>query len=101
MSDNNKYTFQISDENQDALNALEMNGLVIKKENGAITGYHIPIDCLNQALTFLRDYYIVLGKGLDTELLEEWEQQYLWAVEKLRDTLGIIRNWQKLNPDSN
>ena len=62
MSNKNEFSFNVSDQNQDVLNALEMNGLVIKKETGAITGYHIPVDCLDDALSFLRDYYIVLGK---------------------------------------
>lgn len=62
MSSKNEYSFQVSDQNQDALNALEANGMVIKKDKGALTGYYIPVDCLDEALTFLRDYYIVLGK---------------------------------------
>ncbi len=34
----------------------------------------------------------------DADLLEEWERQYLWAIDKLRETLGIIRMWDMLNP---
>lgn len=33
-----------------------------------------------------------------SELLEEWERQYLWSVDKLRWALGVIRTWDMLNP---
>lgn len=33
-----------------------------------------------------------------SELIEEWERQYLWAVNKLRWALGVIRTWDMLNP---
>lgn len=53
----------ISKENLDVINVLEMNGFIQKNDDGDFgENLSIPADKLDEAMTFLRDYYIVLGR---------------------------------------
>jgi len=52
-----------SKENADVLHVLEMNGLLHTEDNGDFgEKYSIPPEKLDEALNFLRDYFMVLGK---------------------------------------
>lgn len=37
-------------------------------------------------------------EGSSEPIEAEWERQYLWAIDKLRWALGVIRTWDMLNP---
>ena len=53
----------ISKENLDAINVLDMNGFLQRNDEGDFgESFSITKEKLDEALSFLRDYYIVLGK---------------------------------------
>lgn len=53
----------ISKDNLDVIRALEMNGLIQSNPNGDFgENYSISHEKMDEAISFIRDYFMVLGK---------------------------------------
>lgn len=69
--------------------------------NAACKKHGVPYDCASAEDAFKEACPppAVSEAKSDAEPIEaEWERQYIWAIDKLRWALGVVRTWDMLNP---